>query len=278
MPRNRRRRSGSPVSFFAFQDIITAVSGIFIVILLVLTLELIQRPTLAQSVTVAVNSDLETSAEEARTELERLESVLDDSDQLIRELSELTPQETERQIRVVRRKIDELQQDLERLQEQRQQLAEAKKRVDVEHFDQKADREQLAELKRRIEELKRELDREQTTERPIFALPRGVTKQGWVVVVSGAVIQAAPMNRVQQPLSFTSDGKKLFSDSAVDQFIAWTHNRDAGSAYLLILVRPSGLKAFETLRPQLAINGILFGFDLVGTDETILDPVRGAVP
>jgi len=77
---------------------------------------------------------------------------------------------------------------------------------------------------------------------------------------------------------FTGDGKIIFSDSAADQFIAWIRKRDAGSAYLLILVRPSGLKAFETLRPQLAISGIPFGFDLVGTDETILDPVRGAVP
>lgn len=268
MPRSRRRQSGSPVSFFAFQDIITAVSGIVIVMVLLLSLELIQRPTLAKPVTVEVRDELKATIEEARLELRRLEAGLADRDRLIKELAEMTPKETERQIRTVKQNIIELEHKITLLQEQRSRLEEEKKRVEVRHFDQKDARDELAELQRRIEQLKKELDREETTDRPIFALPRGVDKQGWVVVVSGSKIQAAPMNRVQAPISFDTS----------DELIDWTNRMDTSSAYLLILVRPSGLDDFEALRPSLRRNDISFGFDLVGADEKILDPIRGAAP
>src|SRR5688500_3894328 len=43
MTRRRRRSAGSPVSFFSFQDIVTSVTGILILVTLLMTLDLITR-------------------------------------------------------------------------------------------------------------------------------------------------------------------------------------------------------------------------------------------
>jgi hypothetical protein len=49
MVKRRRRTQGSGVSFFAFQDIITSVVGIFVLIMLIMVLELVQTVSEAKA-------------------------------------------------------------------------------------------------------------------------------------------------------------------------------------------------------------------------------------
>ena len=66
---SRRRRRSAPFSLFAFQDIITSVTGIMLVITMLLALELLERTDVAPpQATAAISKDLERSNESADRE------------------------------------------------------------------------------------------------------------------------------------------------------------------------------------------------------------------
>ena len=49
-------------------------------------------------------------------------------------------------------------------------------------------------------------------------------------------------------------------------------------AYFLLLVRPDAARAFDDVQELLTDKSISHGFDLIGADQSILHPERGAAP
>src|SRR5687768_1306288 len=67
-----RGRTGPVVSLFAFQDIITAVSGILIVVVLLLALELVEQPQAEASSTDHQAESIQEALRSAEAERDRL--------------------------------------------------------------------------------------------------------------------------------------------------------------------------------------------------------------
>jgi len=72
-----RQKKTSPFSLFAFQDIITSVTGIMILITMTLALDLVQKATSSpRTVTPAIAEQVEVAVAESKQEISRLEQVL----------------------------------------------------------------------------------------------------------------------------------------------------------------------------------------------------------
>jgi hypothetical protein len=82
-----RRRSGSPpISLFSFQDIITSVTGIMILVTLLMSVELVRRPLQEHRPKSSDATPTEESANSPSQELAELQRRKDRNDQAMREL------------------------------------------------------------------------------------------------------------------------------------------------------------------------------------------------
>src|SRR5690606_25876120 len=141
-------------------------------------------------------------------------------------------------------------------------------------FDAQPLVDELEELSRRQAALEETL--ETASDRPVYTMPRGDDRRGWLVVLSGVEIAAAPIGSPLSPSVFRKEG--LFSESAEDAFLEWARQQDRASSYFLLLVKPSGAASYDRIETALRSEGFGFGFDLAAEDRILLDPERGAAP
>jgi len=247
---------------------------------LLLSLELVERPEQdSQRVTSSVATEVESAIAEAEAELETLQGSVQELNTLIEDIAETSPSELQNEIDSLRRRIDQKKQGLNQLAAQEQQLEREKEDVLVEQFDRKDEREQLNEVTQELADLQEQLEQEREEDRLVFTLPKGSKKSGWLAVIESDKVQTAPLGRESRPLRFASRSSSFLStDSAVDQFMQWAKDKNASSSYYLVLVRPSGASAFNELESRLSLAGIQFGFDLIGENQSVLHPERGAAP
>ena len=78
---SRRGRSGHAISLFAFQDIITSVTAIIIVIVLLLALDLTQQKEGSAGMPLALANELEQRIESVQTELNDIKSQAEQADE-----------------------------------------------------------------------------------------------------------------------------------------------------------------------------------------------------
>jgi len=277
---SRRNRSGPAISLFAFQDIITSVSGIIIVMVLLLSLELVDRPEAnSNMVTSAVAANVAEAIVEAVAELESLQHSVQELNSLIGDVANTSPAELAAEIESLRLRIEEKRLQIEQLRDQAEELEREQKRVLVEQFDLKDERERLAEVEQEIADLERQIEQEQTDERLVFSLPKGFKKTGWIAVIEAGKIEIAPLGQEARPLRFTVRPSGFIgTESAADQFLDWADGRSTARSYFLLLVRPSGAADLDELQTSLSRRGFEFGFDLIGAEQSVLHPERGAVP
>src|SRR5688572_33254220 len=114
----RTRALGSPVSFFAFQDIITSVTGIIILITLLLVLELMLRTGIPVVVAVAdFDPDgIEHQIDARNAELRHVERELERERDALRVAGETSPFGIQDAIARVRAEIQTLQLEQARAQ------------------------------------------------------------------------------------------------------------------------------------------------------------------
>lgn len=281
----RRSRSRPQMSLLAFQDIITAVTGIVIVMVLLLALELTERDSSAGDPAAVTSSDavplpeLQAELESVQAEINRLEEVSRQAAGLAGDLAEISPTELDRVIRQLSEKQEQLKRDLRQAERTARELEQQEQENQPQQREAARLQAELEQLRRNIASLEQELEEEQAAERPLYSLPGGFQKKGWLVVVEQKQIQTAPIGREARPITFSQPDSILSLESdSVKQILNWIRTEGQSGSYFLLLVRPDGATVFDDLESELIKQKISFGFDVVGQREVLLDPQRGAAP
>jgi outer membrane murein-binding lipoprotein Lpp len=262
----RRRSLGPSVSFFAFQDIITAVVGIFILITLILVLELTQRVEAASSPPTANVDQIKSTIASLSTETERLsqeytQRIEQQSD--VAEINEFNRaakiEEMSSAIQAASEQLETAQQEVkqanQRIEEQEQKEAELLR----ESEQLEVDRDTIAKLNQKLKDIDRMKSRLKSHAGWIY---RDQTAEGRSLCIlslssNGIEVQDAGSRAVRN-----FNGVDWFYD-----FKSWLDSIDMKSRHFLLLVRPSGAAEFERTRSLLAGRNSAFGFDLVGDDH-----------
>lgn len=264
-----RGRSGPVISLFAFQDIITSVSGILIVVVLLMALELIEQPEADAATPASDVQSMTESLAEAEAELVSLKRRLAAETDAVKAASETSAGELTRQITDVESEIRRLGTQIRRLESDAEKLDAAAAALEVKEFDAAKELAEVEQLRRRAQELRSEIESTRNDDRVVFTLPRGFNKPGWLAVLAGHEIAAAPIGVAARPTRFRGD-------STVEEFLAWAKARD--SDYFLLLIRPTGIDHFNTIEQDFRGRSVAYGFDVVGERLTVLHPERGAAP
>ncbi|WP_164104220.1 hypothetical protein [Candidatus Laterigemmans baculatus] len=264
----KRRSVGPGISFFAFQDIITAVVGIFILITLILVLELAQRVEAATSPPTVDIEQLQTSLASLEAEVEKMQAEFERRMSSQKQLANLNEFNRDAKIAELRYAAQAASERLASAQVENQRadrsLKEAQKAESA--LLQKSaaladDRELIADLRERLKEMGRRINEIESEDPLIY---RDNTADGQYLTLltlgDGEIELSDALSK--KTLRWNGLGR-------IHQFREWLDHTDLQSRHILLLVRPGGARDFERLQAELEMDHATFGYDVIGTNRTI---------
>jgi len=265
-----RRVEQAPVSLFSFQDIVTSVMGIMILVMLVIALELaarqLQTPAAAQHV---VREEVEAALAQAQQRLRAVQAALragqwDD-------LAALSPSDLARQTTELERLLPVLTQEAERAERRLAAASAREAQARQALARRRPDESRLAQMQEQLAELQAELAQLATSSRIFYRPSDTGGKAVWLVELSSEAVVAARLGPVARPLSFAGSTPA----SRHRQFLAWAKDRQPAQEYFVLLVKPGGTE-YHALERALRDRGFQVGLDLLGSQQMAIDPERGA--
>ncbi len=266
----RRRSRGPDISFFAFQDIITAVVGIFILITIILALEFIQR--VEASVTAATPAvdarALERTLQQLQAEIERMEAEY--AKRLDQRQNQVEINSFNRDARMKALKA-EIMATRERIAladtqllaaQQQMQAADASETTLLNQLAQlQSERERLTELEQAKQSIEAKIQqftshdgllyRDKSDEGRFLCL---VTLKNRTIVIQDAA---------------TKSTRTWEGNSRVRSLEAWLDAQSSSPRHFLLLVMPQGAEDFEAVREILEAANGAFGYDVIGDQQSV---------
>ena len=181
-----------PVSFFAFQDIITSIIGIFVLCTLVLAIALISRKQYEpQFQTEDLIARVGSEVGELEELVEGLRKVASKDSQELQYLATLLPNEIQRELDALQSDVAHLQGSISRLRKRKSKLSEQKtKTQQLVRDTMKADQQRIEDVERQITDAQAKLVRLRKSNRMIYNIAH-TDKTAWLVEISNREIVVA---------------------------------------------------------------------------------------
>ncbi len=264
----KRRNNGPSVSFFAFQDIITAVVGIFILITLLLVLELAQRVEAAAATPTADISSVLEMIETLQGEVDRMTEEIQqriDSQNETAGINEFNRQEETEKLedknKILQQQIvaaNEMASDLAN------RLAAAKQEENkllLKSQELASQRALLEELEKRLAQVQNEINRLESDDTPVF---RDQTEQGrfitLITLAAGKIEIRDALTKFKQDYSGPRRANDLF---------AWLDANDLSSRQIYLVIKPGGTTDFHAVQEHLDDSGAVYGYNVTGAADSI---------
>ncbi|MBI4327671.1 MAG: hypothetical protein HY674_20765 [Chloroflexi bacterium] len=284
MPSKLRAHSGLRISFFAFQDIVTSVTGILILMTLILTLYLNSSALLSEMAALeptplqrklaqaleqvgrlnaqneALQQNLATAA--ATPDTNRLQADIETlqqqitraSSSLTRAQTRLTEQQQAEREKETTLGLADLGQHAEEIKQEIQTLRQTNQAAQVE----------IKDLEKRNQQIEAKAEKARQGAPKLWLVPEADVsgKEPLLVTVSGAKIVCErfdkPEARKEMP---AAEGDRLFAD--------FLNGLQPAKDYLVFYVRPSGIGLFKRCRSTARNAGFDVGYDAVEENKQI---------
>lgn len=266
---SRRQRNDAPITLFSFQDIITSVTGILILITLILALTLVTQPRnessenpdniqALRSQLAALESDVSKLEQQNTVDFELLELMARFNVETPEQLSDRLQETISVTNQMIRDGVIQVNTGKSKTQE-----------VDTRVDQKKAGLEQLLEQIKREQELLKKIVESNRVE---YRLPGARGEEPWLIDIGGKEWLVAPANKIQTPVRFaeTSLSKRL------SNLEKWLQSLPSGQIYLVALVRSDGIESYTRIRESATLGSADFGVDLISDHVTVIDPQTGA--
>jgi hypothetical protein len=251
----RRRSRSAPVSLFAFQDIVTATTGIFIFITIILALALVNsRPAVSDAVERPV--DLESQLAELVSVRDKLREEFERS---VAESMSLTEAAASPSKTVAKTKdLGQQEKTLSyRLSQYKKEFQSTKVKLNTTKAESAKAISQSETLEVLIQDVDRELAR--ISKRYMFKAPE-TDKTTLIVQFSEERIEVAD---AKTPDDVNTYGSMSAFKNAIRGYTP-------GRSWLVLVARPSGIELFRGALDYASKRGFDFGTDAIGEGETYL--------
>ncbi|QDT93667.1 hypothetical protein [Gimesia algae] len=263
----RRRRTQNKFSLFAFQDIITSVTGIVIFVTLLMSLELIQRhPKSAHAETADLIRQLKQQLIQNQQASELLQQQIDaENQEIIPEAFQdaTTLQQTLTEIRELQQRVSaDAAEVTTQKSETEKQLNEIRKSA----AERRQEAKEIEDLKNEIAHKSEQLKKLEEGKRLIFRPAKNTPKTHWLVDVSGKTVLVARMGVKSTPQQFAS----------YEEFRNWLIRLSPASDYCMVVLRPETARTYQEIFKMLDQQHISFGYDAIDDQKIVIDPKEGA--
>ena len=266
---SRRGRNNAKFSLFAFQDIITSVTGIMILVTLVLALELIDRKENSpQAKTEEVNNQLQDTLAKNKASIQKLSALKSK----LEKLQEKTDEAAKQDIAMIREQLaafDQINKELdEELDTFRKEEEEAKKRAQdaASELESQAKPKTIQEIIENAKEKLERLKELKSQNRVIFNPDEGQPKSPWLIEIDGTDFKVAEVG-ISKPA-------KVFL--SLTELKHWAATRSKSTEYFVLLVKPNGIEHFMNAKKTLKEIGFDIAYDLLSKDQAAINLQTGA--
>lgn len=277
-----RSLNSTKISFFAFQDIITSVSGILILVTLILATDL-DRPT--SRTTQAATPELERELSETLQQ----QAELDISNRELQELlaaAEVAPASEKLEADITQLHA-QLAEEKRRHANLTEQLAASQSTIDardrtlgltdlksqIRQVHQEAEslfrqtdevRIQMAGLEQKVANVQSKLLKLREREGKLWLIPdrNSTTKEPILATVSGSGVK---VERFDHP----DEAKEFSTSKSLNEFDAFLTGAKPINQYVVFLIRPSGIELFDRLVKLTRDKGFEVGFDALEENREI---------
>lgn len=269
----RRRAQTEAFSLFSFQDIITSVTGVIILVTLLLAVELVKRPPVQDAKPrKSVTEELRSQIAAFGREQDLLNKLLQEDAEFLRGSASLSMSDLERTQAEMARRVDETEKATEALTDaMKESIA---RRAAAESELSITESQSLAQIQAENAALAAELEVVKSSNQVVYNKNPGSQKAAWLVDLQADCIRVLKPGDEDVQLEFDE------SDEAerVVAFVKWAKTRDRRNDYFVLLVRPESIDAYQALYEGLRELEYDLGFDLLATDSevTVASPSRRA--
>lgn len=255
----RRQFNDSPISLFSFQDIITATTGILILLAMILALSIVgakKRENTPQPELdiVALQQELE-QIEQAISQYREL---LRKSQQRANKIASLSPEEAENQRVTLEHLLTGLQSQLDTLDNQAQR--EQQKSNDLGISSKIEDRKkELAQLEVALKSIREQIEKIQRDNHVYFNF-RDVTSPPTIVEITSDKLTMIDMGQ-------SSGAQQQFR--SIDELLDFIDRSGQSDSYFVLAIKPDGITNYAQLRLELEHRDADLGVILVPENETI---------
>lgn len=265
----RKRNNRTQFSLFAFQDIITCVMGIMLLVTLMMCLQI------TEVVAVSSDSDVADAVRQMKVRAAALSAEIDELQQTVDEQATLLNSGAINDETLLRNRSATLEADNRIAQERMKRLLEEQAATQQKLSDlnniairEASQPEQTEELKAENQRLQEQLEQLKNGERVIYNAHTSNAQTCWLVEMTApGKFMVAELGKQQSPKSFQSQ----------QDLSAWMQQRHRGGASFMLVVKPDAADTFDQLAEQMRRQKIAFGFDLMPQDRTAIDSAAGAV-
>lgn len=266
----RRRSGGTPVSLFAFQDIITCVMGIMLLL------------TLMMSLQVAAGDGSQTSPEarelmqSMKAEAERLEQAVADTvasvttqTALLKSGALLDAQILEGSVVRINNEITSAELELQRLELMTAATESDLAATQSELQGRSADIARTNELGAENQQLQQEIRKLQSGQRVIYNAHDSQSQQCWLVELTGPTdIKTALIGQEHSVQTFPN----------AEALTRWIQAKAGSGDAFMLLIKPSAAAKFDEVTQVLHSQNSAFGFDLLPQDTFVLGQESEGTP
>lgn len=279
-----RQASGPGVSFFAFQDIITAVVGIFILITLIMILEMLEKVDVASrtpagdaAAITRVIDQTRADADAIEADLQQMQKRQEKENQAITMSATVTEEDLIERIKEQQRRNEQLTGQVAAVE---RQVKDAESRYQSAKLEADATTRGIdaenRELQSMLAGLKSRTQKLAGNDSPLYndTLSDG---RALVIVRLGEHPKRAARLSMREG---DRESNRAFVD--IDALISAIKKRDARQSHYMVLIAPGGADDFETLQeyfdstkgsslfgPRSLPTSIRYGFDVIGGDADI---------
>jgi len=259
----RRRRSGGPTfSLFAFQDIITCVMGIMLLLTLMLAV-LISATEVTRSQSSAEDAlqTLETEASELLTAIATLEQQLATQTETLRSGALMNSELLRNNHDAAIQNAATSRQEADRVSGLAQSSEQTLNEVREQYSDLQDTLEDIQNLESQLAEQQRELEQLKSGNKLVYNRHSSSAKFCWIIELDSPTrIRAALMGKESECTTLKN----------IAATIEWIAQKPAHESSVMLLVKPGSSNCLEDLSTELRQKGIPYGFDLLPQEKTVL--------
>lgn len=264
----RRKAQGPSVSFFAFQDIITSVVGIFVLITLIMMVELVTRKASASGSNQAVDDTFSAVIVELQQQYEALEARSAKLDTMAKKIGSVQVFNRDEVTKELQASIQSLNEQLERTERRNQEIQrvidEQKKLqsdLQMEVRNRSPDREELEKLRKDLEKLDTRLAKLNTQEPLIY---KSQSLDGRNVVVLEITSREIAILDLAGDTRVTLRGRYF-----AGEFKDWMRKQTISRNHFFLLIRPGGSDNFQQIREVLDNSKASYGYDVLDMEKSL---------
>jgi hypothetical protein len=260
----RRRTQTEAFSLFSFQDIITSVTGVIILVTLLLAVELIKRPPIqAAGSQDNVNEELQSQITALEREREVLNEIVQADAEFLREWASLSLSDLEQTRSEMVNRVDETESSVTAINENLNELIA--RRAAVESELNRTETESLAQIKAKNAALSRELEIIKSSNQVVYNQSRGAQKAAWLVDLEADRIRVLKPGDAGATVDFSESSEA----ERVRNCVEGATTRDPQKVYFVLLVRPESIGAYQAVYEKANELKYDLGFDLLASDTEV---------